>query len=273
MGWIIVGDLQMIKKTLAGLAIGCVLSTPAAMAEEYKGFYFTVWGGSGSVDIPSKRNFDIAVGAALPIELEQSAYIDNNDTPLLLTDDILHEFALAGSGTSSLDDSVSVWGAQIGYRFGKFLAAEVGYSKLGEASYRLPIGVTETLTDLTTGATVSGDFAAERAMQFTSAGPTISALGMFPIGQIIDLHVRAGVYLADTRVTNRIRDVEFNTGNISHRRVDASQTEIFGGIGGAWNINENFTLRVEYQKYLDVGDDKKTGESDIDVFNLSVLFK
>lgn len=262
----------MIKKTLAGLAIGCVLSTPAAMAEEYKGFYFTVWGGSGSVDIPSKRDFDLAIGAALPIELEQSAYIDDNDTATVLTDDILHEFALAGSGTSSLDDSVSVWGAQIGYRFGKFLAAEVGYSKLGEASYRRAIEVTETLTDRA-GATASGNFAAERAMQFTSAGPTISALGMMPIGQMIDLHVRAGVYLADTRVTNRIRDVEFNTGNISHRRVDASQTEIFGGIGGAWNINENFTLRVEYQKYLDVGDDEKTGESDIDVFNLSVLFR
>jgi len=263
----------MIKKTLIGLAIGCVLSTPAAFAEEYKGFYFTAWGGTGSVDIPSKRAFDAAITTALPTELDRSAYIDNNNTTGVLTDDVLHEFALAGSGRSSLDDSVSVWGAQIGYRFGKFLATEVGYAKLGEASYRLPIGVTETLTNLSTGASVSGDFAAERAMQFTSAGPTLSALGMMPIGQAIDLHVRAGIYLADTRVTNRIRDVEFNTGNIAHGRVDASQTEIFGGIGGAWNINENFTLRAEYQRYLDVGDDKKTGESDIDVFNLSVLFK
>ena len=101
----------------------------------------------------------------------------------------------------------------------------------------------------------------------------ISALGMLPIGQYVDLHVRAGIYLADTRVTNHLRDVEFNTGNIYHRRIDASQTEIYGGLGGAWNINESVVLRVEYQKYLDVGDDKKTGESDIDVINLSVLFK
>jgi hypothetical protein len=74
-------------------------------------------------------------------------------------------------------------------------------------------------------------------------------------------------------VTNRLRDVEFNTGNIVHQRVDASETELFAGIGGAWNINENFVLRVEYQKFLDVGDEEKTGESDIDVFNVSVLFK
>jgi OmpA-OmpF porin, OOP family len=260
-----IGDLQMIKKTLVGLAIGCVLSAPAAFAEEYKGFYFGVWGGAGSVDIPSKGDFDVAVAAALPIELDRSAYFDD--------DDLLHTFALAGSGNSSLDDSVSVWGAQLGYRWGKFFATELGYSKLGEASYRLPVVITETVTDLATGPLASGNFVAERATQFTSAGPTISALGILPLGQYIDLHVRAGVYLADTRVTNRIRDVDFNTGNIYHRRVDASQTEIFGGIGGAWNINESFVLRVEYQKYLDVGDDKKTGESDIDVFNLSVLFK
>ena len=262
----------MIKKTLAGLAIGCVLSAPAAFAEEYQGFYFGVWGGSGSVDIPSKGTFDTAVTASLPTELTRSAYIDDNGTTVL-TDDVLHTFALVGSGTSKLDDSVSVWGAQLGYRFGKFLAAEVGYAKLGEASYRLPVTVRETVRDLTTNATASGNFLGERAMQFTSSGPTISALGMMPIGQHIDLHVRGGIYLADTRVTNRLRDVEFNSGNVYHQRVDASQTEVFGGIGGAWNINENFVLRVEYQKYLDVGDDEKTGESDIDVFNLSVLFK
>lgn len=262
----------MIKKTLVGLAIGCVLSAPAAFAEEYKGFYFGVWGGSGSIDIPSKGTFDDAVMDALPTELARATYIDDNGTPTSTTDDVLHQFALAATGNSKLDDSVSVWGAQIGYRFGKYLATEVGYAKLGEASYRLPIVVTETVTD-TTGASASGDFAAERAVQFTSAGPTLSALGMLPIGQVLDLHVRAGIYLADTRVTNRIRDIEFSTGNIGHRRVDASQTEIFGGIGGAWNINESFTLRVEYQKYLDVGDDEKTGESDIDVFNLSVLFR
>lgn len=262
----------MIKKTLAGLAIGCVLSTPAAFAEEYKGFYFGVWGGTGSVDTASKADFDAAIIDGLPTELDRSAYIDDRNTPDVLTDDILHEFALAGIGNSKLDDSVSVWGLQVGYRWGKYFATEIGYAHLGEASYRLPVLVTETLTPVT-GPVLTGDFAAERATQFTSAGPTISALGMLPIGQHIDLHLRAGIYLADTRVTNRTRDVEFNTGNINHGRVDASQTEIFGGIGGAWNINENFVLRLEYQKYLDVGDDEKTGESDIDVVNLAVLFK
>ena len=129
----------MIKKTLAGLAIGCVLSTPAAFAEEYKGFYFGVWGGSGSIDIPSKKTFDDAILPAVPAEVAGSAYTDDRNTPDVATDDIRHTFALAGLGRSTLEDSVSVWGVQLGYRWGKFFATELGYSKLGEASYRLPV--------------------------------------------------------------------------------------------------------------------------------------
>jgi opacity protein-like surface antigen len=271
MGWNIVGDLQMIKKTLAGLAIGCVLSTPAAFAEEYKGFYFGVWGGTGKVDLASKGDLDEAFVAALPEELFDSAFIDTNNTTDL-SDDLLVEFALASLDDSSLDDSVSVWGVQLGYRFGKFLAAEIGYANLGEASYRLPAFVNYTVTDRT-GASFTDSFDAERAAVFTSAGPTISALGMFPIGQYIDLHVRAGIYLADTRLTNRIRDVQGDIGNIMHDRSDASETELYYGLGGAWNINENFVLRAEYQMFMDVGDESKTGESDIDMFNVSVLFR
>jgi OmpA-OmpF porin, OOP family len=262
----------MVKKTLAGMAIGCVLASPAAFAEEYRGFYFGVWGGSGSVDIPSKSAFDAAIVPMLPAEVMAGDFIDDNDTPLEPLDDVLYEFDLAGVGRSTLDDSVSVWGLQVGYRWHKYFATEIGYAKLGEANYRLPVSIDVTATPAV-GTALTGNIAAERAMQFVSAGPTISALGMLPIGQAIDLHVRGGIYLADTRVTNRIRDVQSNFGNVVHRRVDASQTELYAGIGGAWNINENFVLRLEYQKYLDVGDDEKTGESDIDVFNLSVLFK
>lgn len=259
----------MIKKTrlLAGLAIGCVLSSPAAFADDdelYKGFYFGVWGGGGSVDLQSRSDFDDVVIPNLPQDIDRGDFIDSSGTTNRLFD-----FTLAGiTGDSSLDDSVSAWGAQVGYRFGKYFAAEVGYANLGEASYRLPITVQLTVTPPGTAEV----FAAERATVFTSAGPTVSAIGMFPIGQRFDLQARAGIYLADTRVTNRVRDVEFAQ-NVSHRRVDASQTELLAGIGGSWSVNENFSLRVEYQKFFDVGDDEKTGESDIDVINLSVLFK
>jgi OmpA-OmpF porin, OOP family len=261
----------MIKKThwLAGMTIGCVLSTPAALAEEYRGFYFGVWGGSGSVDMPSKAAFDDAMEIAVPAELDAAG-----DALTTATREVL--FELSGTGRSTLDDTVSVWGLQLGYRFNKFFAAEVGYANLGEAAYRLPMAVDYTDTTFNAAGAVvgvdSGTLVAERSSRFSSAGPTLSALGMLPIGQHFEFHARGGIYLADTRLTGRIRDAETGE-NLIHRRTDASETELFAGIGGAWSINENFTLRAEYQKFLDVGGEGKTGESDIDVFNLSVLFK
>jgi OOP family OmpA-OmpF porin len=218
----------MINKTrlLAGLALGCVLSAPAAFAEEYRGFYFGVWGGSGDMDFGSKAAADDAFIDMLAAELPLVPIQPGTSLGAIPTD-------------STLDDSLSPWGVQVGYRFNKWVAAEVGYVDLGELLY--------------------------------------SSLGMLPLGPHFDLHLRGGIYYADTRVTSRLRYIDAvdqsDVFNLLHRRTDASQTELFAGLGAAWNINDSFTLRVEYQKFFDVGDDEKNGESDIDVINLAILFK
>lgn len=256
---------------LAGLTLGCVLSTPAAFAEEYRGFYFGGWLGSGEFDAPSKSAMDQVISgnlgaevATIPIQPETNLNVD----------------AIFGS---TLDDSLTPWGVALGYRFNKWVAAELGYVDLGEYLYTLSgaisgdyafvcdrCGPDNTPALVTTP--LNGGF--ERGTQLTSAGITASVLGMLPVGQRFDLHVRGGVYYADTRVTNRLRYVDqSDVFNLLHGRQDASQVEMFAGIGGAWNINEGFAVRVEYQKYFDVGDDEKAGETDVDVINVSILFK
>jgi OOP family OmpA-OmpF porin len=253
------------SRLLAGLALGCVLSTPAAFAEEYRGFYFGVWGGSADMDFGSKAAADEAVFDLLVDEFPRIGVAGTS---------------LTGTATGSeLDDSMTAWGAQVGFRFNKWVAAEVGYVDLGELLYTMNGTISGNYAYICEcdGTTVrnralDGNF--ERSTQVTSAGITAAALGMFPIGPRFDLHVRGGIYLADTRVTNRLRYIDSSdTFNLLHSRVDASETELFAGLGAAWNINESFALRVEYQKFLDVGDDQKNGESDIDVLNIALLFK
>ncbi|HEY0940208.1 MAG TPA: outer membrane beta-barrel protein [Steroidobacter sp.] len=275
----------MMNKTrwMAGLALGCVLSTPAAFAEEYRGFYFGVWGGSGEFDTASKGTLDGMIVGGLADELASVPI--QPDTNLAVD-------AIYGS---DLDDSLTPWGVQVGYRFNKWVAFEVGYVDLGEFLYRLPgelSGGLGVFCDLDfcrddngdpTVVTVALDGEFERSIQLTSTGVTASVLGMYPVTPRFDVHVRGGVYYADTRVTNRLRYID-GTGqlgvlqlpevfNLRHRREDASQTELIAGIGAAWNINEDFSLRVEYQKFFDVGDDDKAGESDVDIINIAVLFK
>lgn len=277
----------MMNKTrwMAGLALGCVLSTPAAFAdddERYRGFYFGAWGGSGEFDTVSKGALDEMILDGLGEELGSVPIQPFTNLSAVVSD-------------SDLDDSLTPWGLQIGYRFNKWVAVEVGYVDLGEFLYRLPgqlSGGLGILCDLDfcldengdpTIVTVPVDGEFERSIQLTSTGITGSVLGMYPVTPSFDVHVRAGVYYADTRVTNRLRYID-ETGqfgvfglpevfNLAHRREDASQTELLAGIGAAWNINEDFALRVEYQKFFDVGDDEKAGESDVDIINIAVLFK
>lgn len=269
----------MMNKTrwLAGVALGCVLATPAAFAEEYRGFYFGAWGGSGEFDTPSRSAMDQAILGSLPTEL---GLVPIQPVTNLTVDQVF---------ASRQDDSLTPWGLQVGYRFNKWVAVEVGYVDLGEFLYTLPgliSGDLGVLCDLdacldpdgnptVVPVPISGEF--ERSTQLTSTGVTASVLGMFAINPRFDLHVRAGIYYADTRVTNRLRFIDAadpsDVFNLLHRRVDASQTELLAGVGAAWHINRNFALRLEYQKFFDVGDDEKAGESDVDLINIAVLFK
>jgi len=45
------------------------------------------------------------------------------------------------------------------------------------------------------------------------------------------------------------------------------------GIGAAWNINDGYALRVEVQRYFDVGDEDQTGENDVDMLTFGVVFR
>lgn len=224
----------MINRTrlLAGLALGCVLSTPV-LAEEYSGFYFSVWGGAGNTDMPSRADLDEV------FNLDPST-----------------------AATSRLDDTTDVWGALVGYRFNKWLGTEVGYVNLGEVKYDLSGEL----------ATPQGNLPYVVGYRFSSAGPSAAAVGYLPAGEHFEFNAKAGIFVADTRETVHLYDVLFEE-NAGHVRSDASQTELFAGIGATWNATRNFAVRVEYQRYFDVGDDEKTYEQDIDVLSVGVLFK
>lgn len=257
----------MINKTrlLTGVALGCVLST-SAFAEQYRGFYFGVWGGSGSVDMPSRAVVDdFYDDSFLQFALDTFAFEYNNQPGV--TDTLTLTQVLRGDST--LDDTTGVWGALLGYRINKYVGAEVGYVKLGEVQYDF-----DGSADAAFASGDSGILDYTFGYRFASAGPTASVVGFLPLGQYFELNGKAGIYLADTRETVRLYGIPFEE-NIYHTRVDSSQTELFAGIGATWNATENLAIRVEYQKFFDVGDDdrKQALEADIDVISVGILFK
>jgi OOP family OmpA-OmpF porin len=160
-----------------------------------------------------------------------------------------------GPVASSLDDTGNSFGVQIGYRWNSYLAVELGYVDFGKAVYKADIPGFDT----------------QFTARFRSSGPTLSALGTLPVGERFDLYGRGGVFYADTRYRERLDDMlsdEFISGEVSGNSFD-----LLVGVGAAWNINATHSLRIEYQRFLDVGDEDETGEADVDLVTFGIVFR
>ena len=231
---------------LAALGLGCGSS---ALAEE-TGWYFGLSGGptmsnESKSDITNNIVGGIAQGLA--------------DQDLVLT---------AATVNADLDDSDKGWGLHFGYRINRYVAAEVGYLDLGKFIYTNTMVLT---VDDGPGGLPAQPFDVATDQRLEVKGAFASVMGLFPIGDSFDVHVRGGLLFSDVR--NRARSiVENDPDTFASIEGKDSKEELFGGIGATWNINPSYSVRVEYQKFLDVGD-TRTGERDIDLLNVSLLFR
>jgi OmpA-OmpF porin, OOP family len=162
--------------------------------------------------------------------------------------------------SSSLDDSDSAYGVHVGYRWNSYIATEVGYVNLGEGVFAANLSDPAIVTEPTV-------FSA----RFRTTGFTAAMLGIFPVAGMFDIHGRAGVYYADSRYRQR-QDFTASDTFLSGESK-ANSFDAFAGLGAAWNFQENYSLRVEYQRFLNVGDKDDTGEVDVDLLTVGVLFR
>ena len=161
-------------------------------------------------------------------------------------------------GRSDTSEDGFTWGLTFGYQFLRYLAAEAAYVDLGDAVYQSSVLVSD-------GATT-----ADVAARFTtdSAGPAISVLGILPIRSGWDVYARAGVYFGsnDTSTNVSVEDLSDSFGDSS-----SSQSFLWGaGIGytsGQW------TVRLDYQQFTDVGDKDGLGEVDVDRIALGAVYR
>jgi hypothetical protein len=230
---------------LTALGLGC---SSSALADQ-GGWYFGV---SGALTSTSQSKGDIDDG--LIAALDQG-----------LTDQGLN--LAASAADSDLDDSDQGFGVHIGYRFNRWIATEVGYLDLGRFTYTSQL---DLLVDDGAGGPQQ-EFLVDADARIEAKGPFASVIGIFAINDRFDVHVRGGLLFADTRV--RVREVlEDVPDSFTSAEAKSDSKDVFAGIGGTWNIGDSYALRVEYQKFLDVGDDE-TGEVYIDALNFAILFR
>lgn len=149
---------------------------------------------------------------------------------------------IAGPGIScdEKDTAFKIFG---GYQVNQNFAVEIGYTDLGEAT---------------------ASFAGFGSVSIAASGFEALAVGIAPINQQWSMYGKVGFFRWDVDTTD-------GTGLVGS--ASASGTDLTYGVGINYKLSKNAALRVEYQKYNDIGDFNTTGTGDVSVMGVSAIFR
>jgi OmpA-OmpF porin, OOP family len=154
------------------------------------------------------------------------------------------------TGATSCDDKDSSWKIFGGYQFNKHFALEFGYADLGE----------------TTASVSVPPFTVNLALEATVWD--LVAVGSLPIADRFSILGKIGLYRADTEINGTVPGLGSDS-------ESASNTDLTFGIGARYDFTRNLGVRLEWQRYQDVGGEffGVTAESDVDVMSAAVIWK
>jgi len=146
----------------------------------------------------------------------------------------------AGPGTC--DDNGAFWKVFGGYQFNSFFGFEIGYADFGKNE------------QTTTG--VGSD-------TFDATGAEAVLVVTVPFTQDFGIYGKYGIYRWD------VERVVTGPGAMS---VDTDGRDITFGFGARYNFTKSFSLRLEWQRYQNMGD-AFTGDFDVDTGLIGIAFK
>jgi outer membrane protein OmpA-like peptidoglycan-associated protein len=221
----------------------CLLAAAPAMAEG-GGFWGHLWDDSG-----------IYFGA----DLGQYTWdLDQNGLDQDVVDALGDEGLVIVNGGSDLSDDGFTWGLILGYQLFPFLAFEAAYVDLGSAEYKAGATVTDGIG--------TGEFSTR--LETESQGAAVSGLAILPFADHWQVFGRAGAYFGSNDSTARatLDGVESNVS-------DSSNSTSFLWGAGLGYTNGDWTTRLEYQQYTDVGEDDGFSGVDIDRIVLAAVYR
>jgi OmpA-OmpF porin, OOP family len=166
--------------------------------------------------------------------------------------------AVAGATSSNLVKDERDPGVKVlaGYRFNSYFALEGGFAWLGEFQ------ITNNVTAPTTGA-LNADIRV--------IGLFLDAVGMLPLGANFDAFAKVGVVGSETR-TFRSTSGTVTPAPGSNTNASTDEANLKFGLGAQYAFARNVTLRLEWERYMNVGN-ANTGELDIDLYSIGLLFR
>jgi OOP family OmpA-OmpF porin len=139
----------------------------------------------------------------------------------------------------SLDDTGTGIKLGGGYAFHRNVGVEAAYVDLGKA-------------------TITGG---GQKAEFKSSGLVVTAVGMLPLNNQVTLLGRLGFIDATVKAT---------APGVSEKSTKVKTTF---GIGASYNFTPQFAVRGDFDRYSKLGDNNTTGESDVDMISVGVVYK
>lgn len=226
--------MQAGKRTGAAALIASLLTSGMAGAAE-DGWYVVAFGGEAAT-----KNVD-------------QGTLDQN---------IVDALGFAGLGvvdvTSSLDDSGTGFGLAGGYQVNENFAAELALVDLGDLSYSAEGTVTDGVDVFDT------TFGLEQSV----SGAVFSVLGIWPVAERFALFARVGLALMSV-------DAEASVSIDGESAADSASTDrsnMMYGAGADLSLGSRFGLRLEWNRYAEVGSEDLLGDTDIDLISLGLRY-
>ncbi|BAU46733.1 outer membrane protein A [Sulfurifustis variabilis] len=151
--------------------------------------------------------------------------------------------------TCSADDTDTGWKVFGGYRFSPNAAIEFGYVDLGEVTFEGEdsfLGVTK--------------------LSIEAQGFNAALTGFLPVGGSTSLMGKIGLFRWD--VDARASASFFGSGSESETGID-----LMFGFGVSVDVTRNAAVRLEWERFGNVGDENVTGESDVDLLSASFAYR
>jgi opacity protein-like surface antigen len=163
--------------------------------------------------------------------------------------------------TSSSEDSGLGYQAAFGYRFTRYLAAELALAQFGSAESRVS-------ADADLG---EGPVPVTLKLAFNTGGPLFSIVGILPVNDKFEIFARAG-YLFTSSEREFSSRVDGQSGG-SFGGPKADSQDVVLGAGLSYHFSQVYSLRLEYQQIDEVGDEVQTGLEDLRNINLGLIVR
>jgi hypothetical protein len=170
------------------------------------------------------------------------------------------------STTATLDSEDSAYGFVVGWRLSEHLALEGGYMDLGEVSYR----------EHSTGLFIPPPAdppeppdpgTLQKNIDSGTSGIQLSVLGILPLSYRWEVYARGGVLIANNTESVFVIDELGNPGKL---RGTKSGFDLLAGTGISFSLAEIYSVRLEYQRVFDAGEEDTLDEANVDMATLNV---